>query len=66
MIFPSISSLLSKVDSRFTLVIAVSKRARQLAEGAPKMTRFNSEKAVTLAIHEVEENKVTYVRNKVL
>lgn len=64
MIFPSINSLLNKVDSRYTLVVAASKRARQLAEGSPKLTRCSSEKAVTIAVHEIDENKVTYVRTK--
>lgn len=64
MIEPSINSLLNKVDSRYTLVVAAAKRARQLAEGAHKLTRCNSDKAVTLAIHEINENKITYVRTK--
>lgn len=64
MIEPPIKSLMSKVDSRYTLVVATAKRARQLAEGAHKLTKFNSEKAVTLAIHEIDENKITYTRTK--
>ncbi len=44
------SSLLDKVDSRYTLVVAAAKRARQLAEGAHHLHKFKSEKPVTLAI----------------
>lgn len=64
MIFPSINSLMEKVDSRYTLVVAAAKRARQLAEGAPKLTRCSSEKPVTVAINEISENKIVYVRTK--
>ena len=64
MIYPSINSLLTKVDSRYTLVVLASKRARQIMDGSPKLTRCPSEKPVTLAIHEIDENKVTYVRLK--
>jgi len=64
MIYPPMSSLLSKVDSRYTLVVAAAKRARQLSEGANKLTRCSSEKPVTVAINEINEDKITYVRTK--
>jgi len=64
MIEPSINELLEKVDSRYTLVVVTAKRARQIAEGSHKLTSFNSDKPVTLAIHEINENKITYVRTK--
>ncbi len=62
MIYPSMASLLKKVDSRYTLVIAASKRARMLTEGAQKLTDTNSPKDVTIAIHEISEGKVGYHR----
>ena len=64
MIEPGINELLKKVDSRYTLVVAAAKRARQLAEGAPKLANVNSDKPVTIAIYEINENKVKYVRTK--
>jgi DNA-directed RNA polymerase subunit omega len=64
MIEPSISSLLEKVDSRYTLCILVGKRARQLTNGAFKLTRNNSHKAVTIAINEINENMISYTRVK--
>lgn len=60
MIYPSMASLLKKVDSRYTLVIATSKRARMLTDGAEKLTKKNSPKDVTIAIHEISEGKVGY------
>lgn len=64
MIEPSISSLMEKVDSRYTLCILVGKRARQLTDGARSLTQNNSGKAVTNAANEVNENMITYVRTK--
>ena len=64
MIFPPLSSLLEKVDSRYTLVVATAKRARQLSDGAHKLTRCASEKPVTIALNEINEDKITYVRTK--
>ncbi|GAE88758.1 DNA-directed RNA polymerase subunit omega [Acetivibrio straminisolvens] len=64
MIEPGINSLLSKVDSRYTLVVATAKRARQLTEGANKLTDCESDKPVTIAINEIDESKITYIRTK--
>lgn len=64
MIYPPMTQLLKKVDSRYTLVIAVAKRARMLTNGAPKLTEFNSGKDVTIAIHEVADDAISYHRIK--
>lgn len=64
MIYPSINELMKKVDSRYTLVVETAKRARQLVDGAQKLTKVNSDKEVTIAIHEIADDKITYVRTK--
>lgn len=64
MIDPSVSSLLKKVDSRYTLCILAGKRARQLTSGADKLTKCDSQKAVTIAAKEINEDMITYVRTK--
>ncbi len=64
MIDPSINKLLSKTDSVYTLVMMAAKRARQIAEGAHKVTENQSEKPVSVAINEINEDKITYVRTK--
>ncbi|NLV36027.1 MAG: DNA-directed RNA polymerase subunit omega [Clostridiaceae bacterium] len=64
MIYPQLSSLLKKVDSRYTLVVETAKRARQIVEGANKLTRCASEKPVTIALNEINEGKITYIRTK--
>jgi len=62
MINPPMSSLLEKVDSRYTLAILAAKRARMLTNGAAKLTNNASTKDVTIALYEIKEGKVTYRR----
>jgi DNA-directed RNA polymerase subunit omega len=64
MIYPNLSSLADKVDSKYTLVVAVAKRARQIIDGQPKLTKVESNKPVTIALHEIGEGKIIYERNK--
>ncbi|WP_330389476.1 DNA-directed RNA polymerase subunit omega [Geosporobacter ferrireducens] len=61
---PSVNSLLEKVNSRFTLCIVTGKRARQLIDGAHKLTDCSSENAVTVAANEINEDMITYVRTR--
>ena len=65
MISPDINILMRNMDSRYTLVVATAKRARQLTAGAEPLTKFRSDKPVTLAIHEIAEGKVEYFRDAV-
>lgn len=64
MIYPPMSSLLKKVDSRYTLVILAAKRARMLTNGAQNLTEFHSDKDVTIAIHEIDEGTISYHKIK--
>lgn len=64
MIDPPLGELLRRVDSAYTLVVEVAKRARQLSDGAHKLTDCDSEKNVTVAINEINEEKITYIRTK--
>jgi len=64
MIEPSINSLMNRVDSRYTLVVATAKRARQLTDGAQKLTNCSSDKPVTIAVNEINEGKISYIRTK--
>lgn len=63
MIYPTLSTLMEKVDSKYTLVVAVSKRARQLVDNQPVLTKVNSTKPVTIAVHEIADGKIVYERN---
>ncbi len=62
MLYPSINDLLKTVDSRYTLVLLVSKRARQIVDGSEPLVNPKSSKPVSIAVQEVAEGKVTYTR----
>ena len=55
---PTVAELLTKSKNRFELVIATSKRARQIADGSPKLTDAKMESDVTTAAIEIDEGKV--------
>ena len=59
MVKPTVQELLTKAKNRYELVIATSKRARQLAQGAEPLTDKKEESPVTLAADEIAEGKVT-------
>lgn len=52
MIYPEIATLMKEFDSRYSLVVATSKRARQLAKNG------DCDKAVTIAVREISEGYV--------
>ena len=64
-IFGDLESLMSHVDSKFTLVNVVTKRAKQLNNGAPPLTeRVNANKPVSTAFNEVAAGKIEYKRTR--
>lgn len=64
MINPSMRSLLEKVNNRFMLCIITGKRARQLVDGAQKLTStVTTNNSVTIAINEINEAKVICAKN---
>jgi DNA-directed RNA polymerase subunit omega len=60
MINPSIVELLAKVDSRYSLVIITSKRARQIIEGSKPLIDTEKSKPLTLAINEFNSGAFTF------
>lgn len=58
MVKPSVTDLLKVIDNRFKLVVATSKRARQIAAGNAPLTKVEEESVVTLAANEIAEGKV--------
>ena len=55
---PTVTELLKKAKNRYELVIATSKRARQIATGSEILTDEDDESPVTLAADEIAEGKV--------
>ena len=58
---PSVQELLTKSKNRYELVIAASKRARQIANGDETLTDVNERSVVTLAANEIAEGKVKII-----
>ncbi|MGI6097505.1 MAG: DNA-directed RNA polymerase subunit omega [Dethiobacteria bacterium] len=58
MINPSIDELTKIVDSKYTLVIAAAKRARQLREGSIPLVETNSKNDVTIALEEINNGLI--------
>ena len=60
MVNPSTDALMTKVDSRYGLVVLAARRARQLMMGAEVKAKNQSTKNVTNALEEIVEGKITY------
>ena len=60
MVNPSTDALMTKVDSRYGLVVLAARRARQLMTGAEVKAKNQSTKNVTNALEEIVEGKITY------
>ena len=59
MLYPSMDTLLSKVNSRYLLVNVTAKRARRIAEIAKEQNEVLAEKAVKIAINEIADGLLT-------
>lgn len=65
MLYPSIDSLLTKLDSKYTLVTVASKRAREIRENqkrVPLITKPVSYKPVGMALEEIVDDQLHFVR----
>ena len=61
---PSVTELLTKAKNRYELVIATSKRARQIAEGDEPLIKIKDKSPVTIAANEIAEGKVNIIREE--
>ncbi|MGI5857860.1 MAG: DNA-directed RNA polymerase subunit omega [Tepidanaerobacteraceae bacterium] len=64
MMYPSIDSLTDKYDSKYTIAVAVAKRARQLVEGAKELVDVKTKKPVSIALFELDAEKIQLERAK--
>ncbi len=59
MLYPSIDELLTTVDSKYTLVVAASRRARKLNEGEePMLASTVNKKNVGIGLEEIYTGKL--------
>ena len=61
---PTVTKIKKKTKNRYELVIATSRRARQIAMGDEPLTKVKEESPVTLAANEIAEGKVTIIRDE--
>ncbi len=61
MIKPIADLILTPEQSRYSLVIAISKRARQIAEDAEKNKEILDEKPVQMAVEEYQNHQIRMI-----
>lgn len=64
MLYPSIDELVDLVDSKYSLVVATSKRARKLQEANLNQPGSTTTKNVSRALWEIWEGKIQYFRTR--
>lgn len=57
---PTIDKMMERVDSKYSLVVAAAKRARELTDGSEPLAKVNSNKPVSIALCEIGEGKIIY------
>ncbi len=60
LIKPTLESLMTKVDSKYTLGTLAAKRARQLTDGDEPLVDVDTTKVVSIAMEEIDQGKITY------
>ncbi|MCQ2736894.1 MAG: DNA-directed RNA polymerase subunit omega [bacterium] len=61
LIDPSLEQLLTKADSKFSIVSMVAKRVRELNDGWAPLLEQGELKPVSLALREIAEGKLSMV-----
>ena len=60
---PPIDEICEKVDSRYTLVVESSKRAREIIAGSQPLLDPKDHKPVSIAVEEIHKGYLRYHRN---
>ena len=53
---PYIDSIITKSDSKYLLIVAAAKRARQITLTEPELTRSGKINPVSAALHEINDD----------
>lgn len=59
---PNVLELLKHADTRYTLVVEASQRARELVDGAEPMLNAEGMKPLKTAVEEINRGLLTYER----
>ncbi len=62
MLEPSVKLMKEKANSRYTLAMLAAKRARDIIDGKPVLIDIDIDKPVSIAVHEIAEDLITYKR----
>ncbi|WP_036728936.1 DNA-directed RNA polymerase subunit omega [Peptoniphilus mikwangii] len=60
MIIPSFNKIKNVTDSRYSLVVLVSKRARKIVDGSAPLVNTENEKPVSIAIEEIMDKSILF------
>lgn len=58
------TKVIGENESRYTLVMVVAKRARQLVAGSPKKVETDLTNPISIALEEMKEGKINFEENK--
>lgn len=62
MLYPSIDTLMEKIDSKYSLVCLAAKRARKIQDGDKLyLEKYKCVKPVGKALEEIAQDKLTFV-----
>ncbi len=64
MLYPSMASLLDRIDSRYLLVNVIAKRSRDISEEAEQADEHLDKKPVSMAIDQLARGEYTAVPAK--
>ena len=59
---PPIIEVAKRTDCRYTLVVETARRARQLVAGAEPLIDTSETKPVSIAVREIANGRITYIR----
>ena len=57
---PYIDSIITKSDSKYLLIVAAAKRARQITLTEPELTRSGKINPVSAALHEINDDELSW------
>ena len=57
---PDIDSIITKSDSKYLLIVAAAKRARQITLTEPELTRSGKINPVSAALHEINDDELSW------
>ena len=63
LLYPAVDLLKTKVDSKYTLAILASTRARDIIDGKPMLTINDTYKPLSVATSEISEDLISYRRS---